>query len=863
MNEGGPVQRHGRPAVPREIIALKAPSLSGLSDSPHIVILGKTMNEKNMMSNAEEQLPRRAIVLPLLERPLFPETFTTLMIGRPSDVQIITKAINGDGYFVALMQEEGSGYKNVGTLARASRFIRLPNNCIHVFISTIERVKVEKFSTEGSLIYADFVSLPDEARQEKAVASYVRVLRDTITGLSQSTNMFSFASDVNVTNIDDPSLLSFYAASAINAPGAFLQDVLETRSPRQRIEKLLTFIATEKEIIDKENAIRQDIYQRIKDRNREQILREQIKALNGELAELTGRPRSGKGKDEDLYTKAANAKLPPAYRAVVDKELDKLSGLETMNPEYAMTKLYIETLLALPFSFEEKAPSYSIAKVKSVLEHDHYGMKEVKERILEFLASRLKAKNGKGAIICLAGPPGVGKTSVGYSIAKALGKKFYRFSVGGMRDEAEIKGHRRTYVGAMPGKIIQAMKSVGVPDPVILIDEIDKMGESFQGDPASALLEVLDPEQNTGFQDFYVDIPYDLSDVLFIVTANDTSHIPEPLYDRMEIIELSGYTPEEKLNIGKDYLVPRLLKKNGLTRKEIRFDKASLSLVATEYAREAGVRNYEKSLDKIMRKVALQILSEPETHLPVSIKGSGVEKYLGKPVFPADEIVKADKIGTAIGLAWTSMGGDVLLIEAESLPMKGELKVTGQLGSVMQESVSIAWSSLKKEAYLRGLDLSFFEDTTVHLHIPEGAVPKDGPSAGITLFTALWSMYREETIKEGLAMTGELTLTGSVMPIGGLKEKVLAARRNMIKEIIIPDKNIRDLEKLDPEVKGDVIFHPVSDISQVIEIAFPNEDSKRLERSILRTLEEERKRREEKARERSIEQPHEKAVLWQ
>ena len=823
------------------------------------------MNEKNMMNNAEEQLPRRAIVLPLLERPLFPETFTTLMIGRPSDVQIITKAINGDGYFVALMQEEGSGYKSVGTLARASRFIRLPNNCIHVFISTIERVKVEKFSTEGSLIYADFVSLPDETRQEKAVASYVRVLRDTITGLSQSTNMFSFASDVNVTNIDDPSLLSFYAASAINAPGAFLQDVLETRSPRQRIEKLLTFIATEKEIIDKENAIRQDIYQRIKDRNREQILREQIKALNGELAELTGRPRSGKGKDEDLYTKAANAQLPPAYRAVVDKELDKLSGLETMNPEYAMTKLYIETLLALPFSFEEKAPSYSIAKVKSVLEHDHYGMKEVKERILEFLASRLKAKNGKGAIICLAGPPGVGKTSVGYSIARALGKKFYRFSVGGMRDEAEIKGHRRTYVGAMPGKIIQAMKSVGVPDPVILIDEIDKMGESFQGDPASALLEVLDPEQNTGFQDFYVDIPYDLSDALFIVTANDTSHIPEPLFDRMEIIELSGYTPEEKLNIGKDYLVPRLLKKNGLTRKEIRFDKTALSLVATEYAREAGVRNYEKSLDKIMRKVALQILSEPETHLPVSIKGNGVEKYLGKPVFPSDEIVKADKIGTAIGLAWTSMGGDVLLIEAESLPMKGELKVTGQLGSVMQESVSIAWSSLKKEAYLRGLDLSFFEDTTVHLHIPEGAVPKDGPSAGITLFTALWSMYREETIKEGLAMTGELTLTGSVMPIGGLKEKVLAARRNMIREIIIPEKNIRDLEKLDPEVKGDVIFHPVSDISQVIEIAFPNEDSKRLERSILRTLEEERKRREERSRERSMEpqQPHEKAVLWQ
>ena len=350
--------------------------------------------------------------------------------------------------------------------------------------------------------------------------------------------------------------------------------------------------------------------------------------------------------------------------------------------------------------------------------------------------------------------------------------------------------------------------------------------------------------------------------MLFIVTANDTSRIPEPLFDRMEVIELSGYTPEEKLHIGKEYLVPRLLQKNGLTRKEIRFDNNALSLIATEYAREAGVRHYEKSLDKIMRKAALQILSDESTHLPIAIKGNTVEKYLGKPIFPADEIVKADKIGTAIGLAWTSMGGDVLLIEAESLPMKGELKVTGQLGSVMQESVSIAWSSLKKEAYLRGLDLSFFEDTTVHLHIPEGAVPKDGPSAGITLFTALWSMYREETIKPDLAMTGELTLTGKVMPIGGLKEKILAARRNLIKEIIIPQHNMKDLEKLDAEVKGDVVFHPVSDISEVISIAFPDEGSKRLERSILRTLEEERRRREEKLREEGAAKES-KVMLWQ
>lgn len=823
------------------------------------------MQTEENSTNEMEKLPVRAIVLPLLERPLFPETFTTLMIGRPADVTAITRVIDGDGFFVAVMQEQNGNFCTVGTLSRVTRYIKLPNNCYHLFVSTIERVKVTGFTADGQFTYADFEAYPDTPVREKAVQSYVRILRDTIMGLSQTTGMFSFASDVNVTNIDDASMLSFYAASAINAPGTFLQELLEISNPKDRIEKLLSYIAAEKEILDKENAVKQEIYDRIKNRNREQILREQIKALKDELAQISGRGKGGNVSD-DLYQRAENTKLPEVFRKQVDKELDKLSGLETMNPEYAMTKLYIETILSLPFSFEDKAPDYSISKVKNVLEHDHYGMKDVKERILEFLASRLKARNGKGAILCLSGPPGVGKTSVGYSIARALGKKFYRFSVGGMRDEAEIKGHRRTYVGAMPGKIIQAMKTTGVPDPVILIDEIDKMGESFQGDPASALLEVLDPEQNTSFQDFYVDLPYDLSHVLFIVTANDPSRIPEPLLDRMEMIELSGYTPEEKLHIGHDYLVPRLLKKNGLTSKEIRFDSKALGLIAEEYAREAGVRNYEKLIDKVMRKVALKILQEKDLKLPVYIRGNGVENYLGKPVFPSDDIIKADKPGTAIGLAWTSMGGDVLLIEAEAIPMKGELKVTGQLGSVMQESVSIAWSSLKKEAYLRGLSLEFFDDETVHLHIPEGAVPKDGPSAGITLFTALWSMFRSEPVKEGLAMTGELTLTGRVMPIGGLKEKILAARRNRITEIIIPERNKADLDKLDKEVKGDVIFHLVSDISEVISIAFPEESTKRLDKSILDAMMMEKRRKEEEERAKSQQRQseiYEKVMRWQ
>ena len=816
----------------------------------------------------------RVPVLPLLQRPLFPQTLTTLMIARPDDVMVMNKVIKSNGYFVALMQsgEASPSFRNIGTLARVSKYIRLPNNCLHVFISTLQRVKASDFIVEENSIDARIEDFPDDAKPTKALAPYVKVLKETVQALSQSTNMFNFVADINISNIDDAGLLSFYVASALNnANGDFLQDVLETPSPRMRIEKLLSYISAQKDVFDRENAIKNQFFDNIKNKNKETILREQIRNLQNELDQMTGMgfgiKGSGKARtNQDLYARARDTKLPDEYREVVEHELDKLSGLETMNPEYMLTKQYIETILSLPFSFEDKAPDYSIKKVQQQLEKDHYGMKEVKERIVEFLASRRKANTTKGAIICLAGPPGVGKTSVGKSIATALDRKFYRFSVGGMRDEAEIKGHRRTYVGALPGKIIQGMKATGVVNPVFLIDEIDKMGESFKGDPAAALLEVLDPEQNANYTDLYLDIPYDLSRVLFIVTANDISRIPSPLLDRMEIIELSGYTPNEKIHIGEKYLVPKHLEKNGLTKKEVRFDKKALGIIAEEYAREAGVRNFENLIDKIMRKIALAILEGESLELPISIKQKNIEKYLGKPIFPSDDIVKADIAGTAIGLAWTSMGGDVLLIESEALPFKGDLKITGQLGDVMKESVSIAWSTLKKEAWLRGLDLDFFEKYTVHIHIPEGATPKDGPSAGITLFTSLWSMYRDMVIKPCLAMTGELTLTGKVMPIGGLKEKILAARRNGIKEIIIPERNKLDLEKLDAEVKGDVIFHPVSNISEVIEIAFPKEQTKHLDKDKLEKLAEERKKKADEERERdnlSQAKAFEKVLNWQ
>ncbi len=818
------------------------------------------------MDNTNE-IPSVLPILPLVEKPLFPGTLTTMIIGRVEDVNIINNVIDGDGYFIGLLEEEGN---NVGTACKINKFLRLPNNCIHVFITTLKRVEIKDKEQREDTQYASWQELVDKPSSAKALAPYLRVLKDSIIPLMQ-TQLFTMVTEVNINNIEDPSELSFFVASSINGGNKeFLLDILKDTSPKSRIEKLIAFIEAEKEVFGKENEIRNELAARVKNKNKEVLLREQIKALQGELNSLLGvnTPIKSNAAPLDIYEQANQKQMPDNYREVVNKELDKLSNIDSANPEYMLTKLYIETILALPFSFENKEPDYSIKDVKEKLEKDHYGMKEVKERIVEFLASRLKAKNSNGAIICLAGPPGVGKTSVGYSIAAALKRKFYRFSVGGMRDEAEIKGHRRTYVGAMPGKIIQGMKATGVVDPVFLIDEIDKMGESFHGDPASALLEVLDPEQNSNFQDFYLNMPYDLSKVLFIVTANDISKIPTPLLDRMEIIELSGYTPQEKLHIGSKYLVPKLLEKNGLSKKELKFSNKALSIIAEEYAREAGVRHFEKSIDKVMRKIALEILEgkDGEHALPITIKDKDIEKYLGKPLFPSDDILKADKPGTAIGLAWTQMGGDVLLIEAEGIPGKGELKITGQLGDVMKESVAIAWSSLKKEAYLRGLDLSYFDNTSVHIHIPDGAVPKDGPSAGITLFTALWSMYRNIEMKEKMAMTGELTLTGRVSAIGGLKEKILAARRNGIKEIIIPDRNKNDLDKLDAEVKGEVIFHPVSDISEVITLAFPEEKTKRLDIVKLNELNEKKKQEAiNKRKEENLEtaEAFQKVFKWQ
>lgn len=805
------------------------------------------------LNNRSNFLP----VVTLLEKPLFPKILATLIIARQEDVRAINSVINNyKGSFIAVLKDEDdeSEYKckKVGILAKVSKYIRLPNGGIHIYATTIERVVIDEYKTENFTLFASYHTLEDKKSSDKTLMPYVRILKDLVTATAKS-RIFNFGTEINIANYSNATDICWYAASSLtSAPRDFLQSLLEETDPKKRVRDLTGFITGEKEVIEKEDEIRDNLINKARNRNKEAILREQIKALSSELEEISGdySYRGTISSSDDIFDRIRETILPDNYKQVVEKEAERLASLDRMNAEYPLTKKYIETILDLPFDTKESTNEvkYSITDVKHQLEKDHYGMKEVKERIVEFLASRLKANNNKGAIICLAGPPGVGKTSVGSSIAKALHRPFYRFSVGGMRDEAEIKGHRRTYIGAMPGKIIQAMMATKSTTPLVLIDEIDKLGVSMQGDPASALLEVLDPEQNSNFKDFYLDLPYDLSKVLFIVTANDLSNIPRPLFDRMEIIEMGGYTPNEKLHIGKEYLVPELMKKNGLDKSEVRLDNKALLKIAEEYARESGVRQYKNLIDKIMRKVALQTLEEKdEIKLPIKVTSKNLSSYLDTPPFPSDEIIKADSVGTAMGLAWTAFGGDVIPVEAISLPQKGELKITGQLGDVMKESVLIAFSSVKHEAYLRGLDISFFEENSVHLHCPEGAVPKDGPSAGITLFCALWSMYRGVATKPYLAMTGELTLTGKVENIGGLKEKILGARRNGIKEIIIPKGNVKDLNKLSDEIKGDVIFHAVKTIEEVLNIAFPNEKSHRLSSEELERITIERKEKEKKS----------------
>ncbi|NGX33083.1 MAG: hypothetical protein K1060chlam4_01144, partial [Candidatus Anoxychlamydiales bacterium] len=624
----------------------------------------------------------------------------------------------------------------------------------------------------------------------------------------------------------DPGRLADFAVALTTATREELQEVLSCLDMQKRIDKALFVLKKELDLSKLQSSINQRIESTISKAQREFFLKEQLKAIKKEL----GMEKDDKTCDIDKFNvRLSKRKVPDKVKTVITEEKEKLNTLDIHSPEYGVCRNYLDWLTIVPWGINSEE-NHDLAKAEKFLEQDHYGLKDIKERVIEFIGVGKLTGGVKGSIICLVGPPGVGKTSVGKSIARALNRKFFRFSVGGMRDEAEIKGHRRTYVGAMPGKMIQALKQTQTMNPVIMIDEVDKMGISFQGDPASALLEVLDPEQNKEFQDHYLDVPSDLSNVLFIVTANILDTIPAPLKDRMEIMRLSGYINAEKVEIAKKYLIPRNRKKMGLIAADILFKKDSISEIIEGYAREAGVRGLENNLKKILRKVALKKAKEKGKRKKSSkeiIDKSNLKDFIGKPIFTSDVYYEKTPTGVATGLAWTALGGVTLYIETrKAYSEKTLMKLTGQAGDVMKESSQIAWSYLASMADKYAPQKDFFEKTVVHMHIPEGATPKDGPSAGITMVTALLSLLLDKPIKESLAMTGEITLTGVVLPIGGLKEKLIAARRSKIKNLIFPKGNVRDYDELPAFLKEGLNINFVDHYDEVYKIAFGKKDDK-------------------------------------
>ena len=785
------------------------------------------MSDQNIVP-IDQILPHKLYLVALMGRPIFPGIFTPIMIGNPADVKVVEDANSGDGLIgLVMMQHETDtptikDLYTVGTAAKIVKKINLPDGGVNIFISTLKRFKIKKTLNESAPIVAAVEYLEEEDDNTSEVKALTRALISEMKQISENNPLFSEEMRLNMINIDHPGKIADFIASILNIDKAEQQKILEILNVRKRMELVLVFIKKEQELLRIQKKIQREINEKIEKSQRDYFLKEELKAIKTELGMTTDAKSSDYQRFKDKFD---SFKFEGEVKEAVDLEMEKFSLMEPHSPEFTVARNYLDVIAALPWGIP--APEiFELKKAQEILEADHYGLKDVKQRIVEFLAVRKLRKDTKGTIVCLAGPPGVGKTSVGKSIARALGKQFFRFSVGGMRDEAEIKGHRRTYIGAMPGKIIQGLKIVKTKDPVFMIDEIDKMGQSYHGDPASALLEVLDPEQNNSFRDHYLDLPFDISHVFFIVTANTLDTIPAPLLDRMEIIHLPGYIDTEKLEIAKRYLLPKSLEKNGLKKNLVKYTKESLLFIANSYAREAGVRNFEKNLDKIHRKIAKQIVdtqenAQPEKKQQFNIDKKTIEKHLGKPLFREDDIKTADKPGMSVGLAWTSMGGDTLVIEAVSLPGKEGVTLTGKMGETMKESAEIAMTVARKLAVEQyGVNKDWFDKNHIHLHIPEGATPKDGPSAGITMAVALLSLMRGKIITAKLVMTGELSLTGQVLPIGGLKEKTIAARRNKAKHIIFPKQNERDLDEIPDHVKKGVEFHPVTRFEEVLALAF-------------------------------------------
>ncbi|WP_043527453.1 endopeptidase La [Litchfieldella xinjiangensis] len=778
---------------------------------------------RGAMVPAQDYLPERLYLLPIHNRPFFPAQVQPLVIHRPrweETMQRVAKtphhtlgvAFVGDTRIEELDPDQ---FPEIGTAVRAHK-VQGEDEQIQFIAQGMRRFRIVRWLSRKPpyLVEVTYPKEPVNAEEDETRA-YAMALINGIKELLPINPLYGeeLKHYLNRFSPHEPGPLTDFAAAITSAKGDDLQAILETLPVMARMQKVLPLLRKEIEVAQLQSEISEQVNAQMQQRQREFFLREQLKVIQREL----GISKDDRENDVDTFRNRLNElDVPERVQSRIDDELDKLSVLETGSPEYGTTRNYLDWLTSLPWGITSQ-DQLDLQHARGVLDRDHDGLQDVKERIIEFLAEGTFKGDVGGSILLLVGPPGVGKTSVGRSIAEALGREFYRFSVGGMRDEAEIKGHRRTYIGAMPGKLVQALKEVEVENPVIMLDEIDKLGQSFQGDPASALLEVLDPEQNVDFLDHYLDVRLDLSKVLFVCTANTLDSIPGPLLDRMEQIRLSGYIAEEKMAIAKHHLWPKLLKRDKIPKKRINLTDAALRQVIEGYAREAGVRQLEKQLHRIVRKAAVKLLENDEENVKVSV--NNLEDYLGAPLFRKDEVLRGE--GVVTGLAWTSMGGATLPIEAGKVhALNRGFKLTGKLGEVMQESANIAYSYVQGHLSDYGADADFFNDAFIHLHVPEGATPKDGPSAGVTMATALISLARHQSIKRRLAMTGELTLTGQVLPVGGIREKVIAARRSDIFELILPDANRRDYEELPDYLKEGMTVHFAKRYRDVAKVVF-------------------------------------------
>jgi ATP-dependent Lon protease len=789
------------------------------------------ISAQEVVEKAEEakgmETPEELPILPIRESVLFPKMLLPFMVSQDRLIKLIDSALLANKMIgiVAIKNKEVAEVKpedlfEVGTAAHILKMLKMPDNSIRLLIQGTSRIRVDEFTQQEPFLRARVKALADEGEKGTATQALMSGVKGIFQKFVELAPNLPAELAIMAMNVEEPGILADLIASTLNLSLEDKQAILETLEMKARLEKVNLLLNKELSVLEMGSKIQSQVREGIDKSQKEYFLREQLKAIQKELGDKDERT----AEIEELRQRIAEAKLPPEAMKEAERELDRLAKMPPSAAEYTVARTYLDWLIELPWAVATE-DNLDIQQAQKVLDEDHYDLEKVKKRILEYLSVRKLKADMKGPILCFVGPPGTGKTSVGKSIAKALGRKFIRMSLGGVRDEAEVRGHRRTYVGALPGRIIQGIRKAGSNNPVFMLDEIDKLGMDFRGDPSSALLEVLDPEQNYSFSDHYLEVPFDLSKVMFITTANILDPIPAPLRDRMEVLDLPGYTEEEKLKIAKDFLVPKQVQAHGLTEQNIQFTDEALHRIALEYTREAGVRNLEREIANVCRGVARRV-AEGAQGL-TRVEGESIPSYLGPIKFFSEVADRTSEPGVATGLAWTPTGGDILFIEATRMKGRKGFSLTGQLGEVMKESAQAALSYVRVKAKALKIPENFFDGSDIHIHVPAGAIPKDGPSAGVTMFTAITSLLTGRPVRSDVAMTGEITLRGLVLPVGGIKEKVLAAKRSGITTVILPKRNEKDLEELSEQVRKEMKFHFVQKMDEVIQIALKPEPMKR------------------------------------